>query len=325
MSDATLQVGVISETLVQQHHLRHIVEKCGYEVKVAWLVNQVLKDIHMLDRVENIDVWLIDVDIFSQQQNDQTLCFERWLFDLKQPVIFGEGTTYNAVEEAFNSWSRQLASKLMSISGQQSLIEHQRAPASYVWVLAASTGGPESVKSFLDNLPLGLGVAFLYVQHIEPNYNRSLATIITRDNDFSSQVAEHGGIIVSDMVTVVPVDKDIVILPNGTLIVRSQSWRGEYRPSIDQVVAMVADRFGPKSGAIFFSGMGDDGAMGARLMARQGGQIWIQSPATCVSAAMPQAINQTGTVTTIGSPKQLADSLAETVRGFSSPAIASVS
>ena len=319
-----LKVGIISHTLVQQHHLRHIVEKCAYKVAVAWLINQLIDDLNVLKNTEAIDVWLVDVDTFSLNQSPKARLFERWLFDLKTPVIFGEGTTYNASEEGFSPWVRRLTRKLLSVSGQLYLDQQQQQQAEFVWVLAASTGGPEAVKKFLDILPAGLGIAFLYAQHIEPKQNSTLATSVTRDSEYHGWVAKHGDMLCADAVIIVPVKQELDILADGTLIVREQTWRGEYKPSIDQVVATVAERYGARGGAIFFSGMGDDGVMGARLMARRAGCVWTQAPPSCTSDSMPLAVSHTGCATVTGSPEQLSNYLINTtskrdtdrVRGF---------
>jgi chemosensory pili system protein ChpB (putative protein-glutamate methylesterase) len=318
---AILKVGIISQTLVQQHHLRHIVEECGYQVGVAWLINQLLDDLDQLKGTGKVDVWLVDVDTFSLDQTKKTLLFERWLFDLKTPVIFGEGNTYNATEEGFSSWMRQLTTKLLSVSGQLYLDQQQQQPAEFVWVLAASTGGPEAVKSFLDSLPAGLGIAFLYAQHIESRQNRTLATTVTRDSHYRGRVANHGDTLSADTVTIVPAKQEMDVLSDGTLILRDRKWRGEYKPSIDQVVATVAERYGSRGGAIFFSGMGEDGVTGARLMARRAGRVWIQAPPTCASDSMPLAISRTGCVSATGSPEQLSDYLLHAVQGLKETAL----
>ena len=318
---AILRVGIISQTLVQQHHLRHIVEECGYHVGVAWLIHQLVEEVDILKSTEDIDVWLVDVDTFSLDQTKKTLLFERWLFDLKEPVIFGEGHTYNATEEGFSSWMRQLKTKLLSISGQLHLHQQQQQSAEFIWVLAASTGGPEAVKQFLDPMPAGLGIAFLYVQHIESRQNRTLATTVTRDSHYRGRVANHGDTLCADTVTIVPAKQELDILSDGTLVICDRLWRGKYQPSIDQVVATVADRFGSRSGAIFFSGMGEDGVVGARLMARRAGRVWVQAPPTCASDSMPVAVNQTGCVTGTGSPEQLADYLVHAIQGLKETAL----
>ncbi|MGH1439959.1 MAG: chemotaxis protein CheB [Cellvibrionaceae bacterium] len=304
----TTKVGIISHTLVQQHHLRQIVEECGFDVSVVWLIDHLIDNIDLLRKGEPeiSDVWLVDVDTFSIDQTHNALSFEHWLFDLKQPVIFGEGSTLSAADPAFHSWSRQLKAKLFSAVSQLALRSSSESPAQFVWVLAASTGGPEAVKEFLDDLPSHQGIAFVYAQHIESGQHRALANTIARNSRYTGCMISHGDKVVADAVMVVPSHHQLDLLEEGIFLARDQPWRGEYRPSIDQVVAMVADCFGEKSGVIFFSGMGDDGMTGARLMSRRGGQVWVQSPDTCASDSMPHAVQQTGCVDKVGSPKQLA-------------------
>ena len=318
---SALNVGIISQTLVQQYHLRQIVEECGNHVSVAWLVNHLLDNLKLLQTIKRIDVWLVEIDTFSLERNDETLLFEKWLFGLQEPVIFGEGNTYNAMEDGFNSWVRQLTTKLLRVSSNLYLSQQEQKRADFIWVIAASTGGPEAVKEFLDVLPAGLGVGFLYAQHIELTQKQTVVSTVTRSSPYRGRLANHGDILCADTVTIVPIKQELDILSDATLVVRDKDWGGEYRPSIDKVVATVAERFGSKAGTIFFSGMGEDGVIGARLMARRSGRVWIQAAPTCASAIMPLAINRTGCVTASGSPSQLANYLVSAVKGSKESAL----
>ncbi len=304
---ANLSVGIISESIVQQHHLRGIAEACGFITSDVWLVTQLFNNFFLLARAkENVDIWLIDIDSSSLASFDKFSVFERWLYELTVPVIFGEGKVYNVNDPNFGPWSRLLTDKLLSVSGQLSVIEFELTPAKRVWVLAASTGGLEFVKEFLDVLPTGLELALIYVQHIDSQQNRALANSIARNSGYKGQIAGHGDVLCVDTVTVVPSDKQLDILADGTLAIRNHAWRGAYRPSIDHMVASAADRFGEDSGVIYFSGMGDDGIVGARLMSRSGGNVWIQTPSQCTADSMPNAINATGCVKVIDAVKNLA-------------------
>jgi chemosensory pili system protein ChpB (putative protein-glutamate methylesterase) len=300
-------VGIISESILQQHHLRGIIESCGFTISDAWLVGQVFDNLFLLERAKkNVDIWLVDIDSSSITNHEKFRGFERWLYGLAAPVIFGEGRVHNVNDANFGSWSKLLTDKLLGVSGQLSVIKYELTPAKYVWVLGASTGGLDVVKEFLDVLPSGLDLALVYVQHIETQQNRVLANSIARNSDYKGRMAAHGDVLCVDTVTVVPSDKQLDILVNGTLAIRDHVWRGAYKPSIDHMVASVAGRFGSCSGVIFFSGMGDDGIVGARLMRRARGKVWIQTPSQCTADSMPNAINNTGCVTVIDSVKKLA-------------------
>ncbi len=303
----SFKVGIISESIIQQHHLRNITESCGFVIFDAWLVTQVFDNFFLLEKGnEHVDFWLIDIDSSNISLPDKFSVFERWLYGLTVPVIFGEGRVYNVNDPGFASWSRLLTDKLLSVSGQLSVIEYHLNPAKHVWVLGASTGGPEAVKEFLDTLPTGLELALVYVQHIESQQSAVLANSIARNSSYQGRVAGHGDVLCVDTVTIVPSDKQLDILADGTLALRNYPWRGIYKPSIDHMVATVADRFGQCGGVIYFSGMGDDGMVGARLMSRCGGNVWIQTPSQCTADSMPNAIKNTGCVKVIDSAKNLA-------------------
>ena len=305
-----LSIGIVSESLVQQHYLHHIVQECGYAVAVCYQIENILLNTKLLkNQSNNIDAWLVDVDTANLADTVKVSEFEEWLYNLESPVIFGEGQDYNAADAAFCSWSRQLKAKLLRLAGQLQCRSDNAKKAEVVWVLAASAGGPAAVKRFLDALPAKIGIGFIYVQHIDVYQNRTLAETISRDSSYVSSIPEHGDLICVDSVFVVPANV-MEIQQNGTIIIYdNQVWRGNYSPSIDQVTANVGDIYGTLSGAIFFTGMGDDGAIGSRLMAIRGGHIWIQLPENCESSSMPEAIEATGYVTTQGTPEQLAAAL----------------
>jgi len=303
------------QTLVQQHHFRQIIESCDLLLEKSLLIDQVIKHLGQLDSFQlDVDIWLVDVDSSKLEDLPEWTSFEKWLASADKPIIFGEGNTFDAGSERFTAWCRQFKTKLLSISGQLNTIEHYQK-AEHLWVLAASTGGPEAIKLFLDHLPTGLGIGFLYVQHIEERQHQSLVDTISRNSGYSSQLATHGDMVSADSVTLMPVSQEVKILPGGMIISAGQPWRGAYQPSIDQVVANIAMIAGKSAGVIFFSGLGDDGVDGARLMSRQGGKVWIQSPASCACDVMPQAIDQTGIVSTIGTPEQLAEFMVAEVDG----------
>lgn len=300
-------VGIISESIVQQHHLRNITESCGFVIYDAWLVTQVFENFFLLEKAkESVDFWLVDIDSSNISMPEKFSVFERWLYALTVPVIFGEGTVYNVNDINFTSWSKLVTDKLLRVSGQLSVIEYHLKPAKSVWVLGASMGGPEAVKEFLDKLPGGLGLALVYVQHIESQHNLVLANSITRNSAYQGRVAGHGDVLCVDTVTIVPSDRQLDILEDGTLAIRKNVWRGVYKPSIDHIVATIADRFGACGGVIYFSGMGDDGMVGARLMSRAGGNVWIQTPSQCIADSMPTAVYGTGCVKVIDSVNNLA-------------------
>ena len=94
------------------------------------------------------------------------------------------------------------------------------------------------------------------------------------------------------------------------LVDRSQKWSEPYSPCIDDVIESLSAVYKEKSGAIIFSGMGQDGLNGAKKMKALGGQIWAQSVDTCANPSMPDAVISEQLTDVVASPEMLAEQLA---------------
>lgn len=302
-----LKIGVISETLAQKHYLTDIVSDSGYQNSCSLLINDLLTMLTNQQQPDAaIDAWVIDVDL-ERLEKQQSVFFQSWLSSLDKPAILSEGNAYNAGDADFVSWARQLKNKLLSLDGQLQIDKDKKVKASEVWVLAASTGGPEAIKRFLDTLGDQVGVGFIYVQHIDQKQLRTLSETIAKNNSYRAYVASHGDVIGNNDVMLIPSDNVVELQPNGSVVLHeNRQWRGRYKPSVDQVVADVASIYSKDSGVIFFTGMGDDGVAGCRLMSLQGGQVWSQSVESCVASSMPQEVINTGYVSVMDSPENLA-------------------
>ena len=97
--------------------------------------------------------------------------------------------------------------------------------------------------------------------------------------------------------------------PIGNIDLLPLQEHSKYTPSIDMVVSDVAHRYGKHAGTIIFSGMCDDGKLGAHHMLKAGGQVWVQSAESCVISSMPDNVRKHCEVTYIGNPEQLAKQL----------------
>lgn len=315
--DSSLRIGILADTALQQHALREAVTATGHKVGQSFLTDSC--DSEQLAAAQSaLDVWLVDVD-FSQRLGQR---LESWLAQNPLPVVIGEGTETKPGTEDNKTWLRRLSNKLRQLNGQLNLAQHPIGVAKEIWVLAASTGGPEAVKQFVEALPQELGVAFIYVQHIDSGFEKTLTDVMNRKGSYPAYEVKHGDVLHANSIAVLRSDQCVEILENATLMVKDEPWPGPYSPSADQVIANVARNFPGRCGAIIFSGMGDDGAVSSRLMRQRGGPVWVQSPETCACASMPEAaiaINSTaGTreagVDAIGTPQALASAFMHHVK-----------
>ncbi len=179
------------------------------------------------------------------------------------------------------------------------------------WVIGASLGGPAAVKRFLQSLPKDINASFIITQHIDENFLPVLADILTSSSQFEVKVANGSNAMTAGQIYLAPLNGKTIFLQDGSMLVdRSQKWSEPYSPCIDDVIESLSAVYKEKSGAIIFSGMGQDGLNGAKKMKALGGQIWAQSVDTCANPSMPDAVISEQLTDVVASPEMLAEQLA---------------
>lgn len=310
MTGPALSIGVLALDRLQQHSLRSLVEQNGYGLAGAFLLGDVCDDDALRHRVLSLrpKAWIVAPE--AADSMNSTWVERDWLAGLYGNVIYCDGPVPGIGEPDYDDWERRLAAKLRQLAGAINLAESGYVSANQVWVLAASTGGPAAVKEFVRTLPPELDVGFVYAQHIDAGYETTLCKMFNQGSHYPAYQVQHGCVIRPNALGIVPADRATELLPNGTFLVDAQAWSGPYSPSIDCILASVAQSYGPHSGAIVFTGMGEDGAMACRLMRKNGGAVWAQSLESCTVDSMPRAAMATGCVEFEGSPEALAQKFA---------------
>lgn len=304
---APLRLGIVVDSDAKRVALRSAAQQAG----------QLVTDAHCVSAPESldtgqlsleVDAWLVDMDC-SDSEGAGNRCLQA-LSALPVPVIVSDSSEVEPTPADQARWSEQLTRRLRRLAAEINL---QAGPAAQnIWILAASTGGPEAVSEFLKHLPGRLPVAFLYVQHIGEGYSPALINMLTRSG-CEAYLAEQCAVLKPGSTTLIDPGKRVEVQSNGTLMVYDEAWGGGYKPSIDQLVANVARTHGPRCGVIVFSGMGEDGAASTRLVHQQKGQVWVQRPESCVVDSMPRAAIATGCVNREGTPAELAEALTRLV------------
>ncbi len=325
MAKRNPKVAIVSDISLQRLALAHAVKGQGYDLVLNSSPERL--DDRLFKSVEP-DVWIIDL----QNEDDELL--DR-ILDLGVPVLFGLDAAPAQGTRQYPRWERRVFIKLYDVVGHpviqenleplekqavapvapreiyvpQELMTYKSQRLEFVCVLAASLGGPAAVKEFLDFIPSGLPVAFVLAQHIDARMQESLTRVLVRHNHMPCHIAHDGDKLKSGQLLIAPVETEIDFSADGQVISRNIKWDGPYSPSIDQVLANVGRRFGKKSIAIIFSGMGSDGSISGPQMVEAGGSVWAQDEKTCACPSQPDAMRATGCVSFSGTPFDLANRL----------------
>lgn len=276
----SLRVGIIApESSAQSYALKTAITELGHEIVC---VNPHLQRRSVGQAPPDVEAWVVIGE--TEDLSQQTFIDRK-----KHQVLRIKENVPTLVSPGFGAWKEQLRARFIELVGkhQQST---QIVRAKKVWVLAASTGGLDMVSKFLSQVPLAYDTGFVYVQHIEGAQVPQLVRMVARTSDWRARLAENGHFIPAGFVTVVSPDAKLHIDSRGMMRVLNERWSGHYRPSIDHVAGDVARQYGVFGGMIVFTGMGDDGVIGARLIRRRGGRVWVQDPQTCMASSMPEAV-----------------------------------
>lgn len=304
-----LQLGILVDSAHKQQALSQLVSQSGHKVGCHLLLSAQLPADRQLFE-QPLDAWLVDI---AADYCDDHQLLEQLFALTRVPIILSDSSEFAPGSDEHSAWLRRTGLRLQRLRSDINL--QQASPASELWILAASTGGPAAVKRFLAHLPANLGIAFLYVQHIDAHQAVTLNRMMSNAGSYPAMVATQGVVLTANSMTLVTARDPVEILPNGTLALNyGQSWKGSYAPSIDQIAANAARIYRERCGLIIFTGMGDDGAASCRLIKQVGGKAWAQAPDDCTSDSMPVSALATGCVSLSGTPEYLAHSLAQLKR-----------
>ncbi len=179
--------------------------------------------------------------------------------------------------------------------------------------IGASAGGFEAFAAMLKDLPEDTGMAFVFVQHLDPTHSSVLTEIISRSTKIP--VVE-----VTNRMTVTP-NRIYVIPANTTMILRGADLRlsarlltrGQHLP-IDHFFYSLADERGNKAIGVVLSGTASDGTEGCRAIKSCGGITFAQSEKTAKFPSMPASAVNSGCIDFVLSPKDIARELTRIAR-----------
>ncbi len=171
-----------------------------------------------------------------------------------------------------------------------------RVPDFKILVIDSSTGGPAALQQILTQLPANFPVPILIAQHMPRTFTQVFAERLNKVCKISVKEAENGDELKPGRALLAPGGLQMIIDPRSRnrVSVLEGDANLTYKPSVDVCYASVARVFGKQSLAVILTGMGADGCEGARLLKREGAQVWAQNEASCTIYGMPAAVVKAG-------------------------------
>ena len=157
--------------------------------------------------------------------------------------------------------------------------------------IGASAGGLEALEQFFENMPKNNGMAFVVIQHLDPNHVGIMPELLQRITTMKVIQASDRLKVKPDCVYVIPPNKSMSLLQGALHLFDPVETRGLRLP-IDIFFRSLADDLQEKSIGIILSGMGSDGSLGLKAIKEKSGIVIVQDPESAKFDSMPRsAIN----------------------------------
>jgi len=174
--------------------------------------------------------------------------------------------------------------------------------------VGASAGGLDAFRELLTNLPTDTGMGFVLVQHLDPQHESALTTILQRATPLPLQEVTNNLPVEPNHVYVIPPNTDLSITL-GVLTLRPRAKDRTPARSIDGFLEALAEDRHDRAIGVILSGTASDGTLGLEAIKAEGGITFAQDDSAKYES-MPRSAVAAGCVDYILSPKGIAKELA---------------
>ena len=158
-------------------------------------------------------------------------------------------------------------------------------------------------------------MAFIVVQHLDPNHESLLADLLAAQTSMRVVQAVDGATIERENVYVIPPGVYLSVDGKGALRLSNPTERHGARLPFDFLLNSLAETFGSRVIAVIMSGTGADGSAGLKAVKAKHGLIIAQEIAEADYDGMPRSAIVTGAVDLVAPAAKIAAALINRERG----------
>ncbi|MGE3609336.1 MAG: chemotaxis response regulator protein-glutamate methylesterase [Bacteriovoracaceae bacterium] len=160
-------------------------------------------------------------------------------------------------------------------------------------VIASSTGGPSALEEIFKHLKGPFNKPVFIAQHMPAVFTEILAKRLSDICKAPVREGKNGEVVEKGVVYIAPGDFHMLLEKKDNTVVISLNQnpqRNSVRPAADYLFESAADVYGKSLLGIVLTGMGEDGARGAKYLREKDGLVIIQNKESCVVFGMPGAV-----------------------------------
>jgi len=181
--------------------------------------------------------------------------------------------------------------------------------------IGASAGGLDAFKKLLGAIPEESGMAYVLVQHLDPNHESMLPEILQKVTRIPVLEIADDIQVKPDHIYVLPSNK-IMLASDGILKLapRPEKSKTERHLPIDLFFSSLAEVHQSHAIGVVLSGTASDGTIGLRVIKEHGGITFAQDEHSAAFGGMPQSAIQAGVVDFILPPHQIPAKILEVIK-----------
>lgn len=174
--------------------------------------------------------------------------------------------------------------------------------------IGASAGGLEAIREMLTEARPGSNLAYVVIQHLDPNHESLLAELLARHTELTVRQVSGGEKVEAGNVYIIPPGHGLSIKDAVLNLTDFAQPRGLRRPIDDFFESLALDQ-GRFAACVILSGTGADGSAGLRAIKEHGGLCLVQDPRTAKYEGMPTSAQGTGLVDFVRRPGEIVDAI----------------
>lgn len=173
--------------------------------------------------------------------------------------------------------------------------------------IGASAGGLEAMTQLIKHLPAKTGMAFIYAQHLSPDHESILTSLLAKSTKVPVQEVTNMTRIQPDHIYVMPSDKEMKMI-DGKIKLTARSLRSGPNTLIDIFFTSLAETHKENVIGIILSGSATDGTSGMKAIKFEGGLTFAQDDSAKFNS-MPKSAIAAGVVDFVLPPDEIAREL----------------
>ena len=170
--------------------------------------------------------------------------------------------------------------------------------------IGASAGGLEAFKKLIKAIPENSGMAYVLVQHLDPNHESILPSLLQKVTTIPVLEISDEIEVLPNHIYIIPSNK-MLVANDGVLQLSPRPPKGNKNLPIDLFFTSLAEVHQTHAIGVVLSGTASDGTAGLKAIKDHGGVTFAQDEASAAYDGMPQSAARAGVVDFILPPEEI--------------------